>query len=153
MRSRAAARSVAAMRPSLLRLTAAAGATAAVLAASPAAHAADAVYGGSSTTGYPIVVKTDRKATKLRSVAISWRAECDDGSGFPGWGLLTPAKSLPGFSPGADDLLVTRNAKGRFQGTQLAGGASDTATAAVQVTLEGKLTRTRASGTLSAIVK
>ena len=64
MRSRAAARSVAAMRPSLLlRLTAAAGATAAVLAVAPPARAADAIFGGSAKgPATPIVVKADPEA-------------------------------------------------------------------------------------------
>ena len=72
------------MRLSLLRLTAAAGATAAVLAAAPPALAADAVYGGSADGGDPIVVKADPEGHGAcgRSV-ISWRAACADGMGFP----------------------------------------------------------------------
>jgi hypothetical protein len=141
------------MRLSHARLTAAAGATAAVLAASPSALAADAVYGGSSPGGDPIVVKADPKATELRSVAISWRAVCDDGSGFPGSTLLTPVKPVPGFSPGPDELIVSRNAKGRFQGVQLTGATNGADVAAVQVEVAGRLKGARASGTLSAIVK
>ena len=34
---------------------------------------------------------------------------------------LTPAEPVAGFSPGADELLISRNAKGAFTGTQLAG--------------------------------
>src|SRR3954452_14951263 len=120
MCSRAAARSVAAMRPSLLRLTAAAGATAAVLAASPPARGADAVYGGTTRNEDPIVLKADQKTQQLRSLAISWAATCSGGDArFPGSAALTAVKAVPGFRPSGDELLVARNAKGRFAGTQL----------------------------------
>ncbi len=153
MRARAGVRSVAAMRPSLLRLTAAVGATAAVLAISPSARAADAVYGGRVSSGEPIVVKADAKAAKLRSIVISWRAACGDGSGFPGGDELTPVTPVAGFSPGPTELLVSRNVKGSFKGTQQGAMGSDSAVAAIVVTLDGKLKATRASGTLSAVVK
>jgi hypothetical protein len=154
MRSRASERSVAAtMRPTPLRLTAAVGAAAAVLAVSPPAFAADAVYGGVADSGDPIVVKADAKAAKLRSIAISWRAVCADDSAFPGRGELTPVTPVAGFSPGPTELLVSRNAKGRFKGTQLAAMSASAARAAIIVTVAGKLTATRATGTLSAAVK
>src|SRR5215218_1453394 len=123
------------MRPSLSLSLAAAGATAAALAASPAAYAADAVYGGSSPGGDPIVLKTDAKAKQLRSVVISWRAVCGDGDWFPGAGTLTPVKPVAGFSPNSSELLVSQNGKGRFKGTQLGGFVSGTSTAAIQVQL------------------
>jgi hypothetical protein len=147
---RAAARSVAAMRPFLVPLTAAAAATAAVLAATPAAHAADAVYGGTTTDGDAIVVTADAAATKLRSIAISWRATCgpEPGNWIPGGGVLTPAEPVAGFAPGADELLVSKNAKGVFAGTQLAGGAGP-----MVADLTGKLKPGKATGTLSVTVK
>ncbi len=141
------------MRPSLLRLTAAAGATAAVLATSSSARAADAVYGGSAGSEDPIVVKTDSKSTEMRSIIVSWRAACADGMGYPDSGELTAAEPTAGFSPGPQDLLISRNAKGRFKGTQLASADLGAAVAAVVVEVEGKLKPTRASGTLSAVVK
>jgi hypothetical protein len=153
MCSRAGVRSVAAMRPSLLRLTAAAGATAAVLATSSSARAADAVYGGTAGSGDPIVVKADPKASELRSVIVSWRAACADGMGYPGSGELTPTEPTAGFAPGPLDLLISRNAKGRFKGTQHGSADLGDAVAAVVVDVEGKLKGTRASGTLSAVVK
>ena len=82
MCTRTPARSVAPMRLSLLRLAAAAGAAAALTAA-PRADAADAVYGGGSSTGDPIVVRADPAAKQLRSIGISWRAACADGMGVP----------------------------------------------------------------------
>jgi hypothetical protein len=150
MCSRAAARSVAAMRPFLVPFTAAVGATAAVLAATPAAEAADAVYGGTTSNGDPIVVTADAAATTLRSIAISWRASCgpDPGDWIPGGGVLTPAEPVAGFAPSADELLVSKNAKGSFAGTQLAGGAGP-----MVVDLKGKLKAGKATGTLSATVK
>jgi hypothetical protein len=115
--------------------------------------AADAVYGGAAESGDPIVVTADAKAAKLRSIVISWRAACGDGSGFPATGVLTPVTPVPGFSPGPTELLVSRNAKGRFKGTQLGAMSSGTAAASIVVTVEGKLKAARASGTLSAVVK
>jgi hypothetical protein len=141
------------MRPSLLRLTAAAGATAAVLAVSPSAYAADAVYGGTAGSDDPIVVKADAKSTKLRSMVVSWRAACADGDGFPAGGELTATAPVAGFTPGPTDLLVSRNAKGRFKGTQLGLANLGAASAAIVVDIEGALKRTRASGTLRAVVK
>src|SRR3954468_18220537 len=111
MRTAAGERSVATMRPSLLpRLIAAVLVTAAMPAP---ARAAQAVYGGSSRGGDAIVITADAAGTKLLSVAVSWRATCADGTNYPGGGVLTPAEpsAVPGFSPGANDLLVTRNAK------------------------------------------
>jgi hypothetical protein len=153
MRSRAGARSVASMRLSLPRLTAAAGATAAVLAVVPQAHAADAVFGGSTRSADPIVVKADPDVTELRSIAISWRADCSDGRFYPSAGELTPVEPLASFSPGPSELLVSRNAKGRFAGTQLGSADLGDAVGVISVDVTGKLKPGRASGTLSAIVK
>jgi hypothetical protein len=138
------------MRPFLVPLTAAVGATAAVLAAAPSAHAADAVYGGMTTGGDPIVVTADPQAATLRSIAISWRATCGPGPGdwVPGGGVMRPAKPVAGFAPGPDELLVSKNAKGVFAGTQLSGGAGATV-----VDIKGKLKPGKATGSLSATVK
>jgi hypothetical protein len=153
MCSHQSARSVAPMRPSLiLRLAAAASTTAAALAASPPAHAADGVYGGTTHDGEAIVLKTDAKGQRLKSIVISWAATCSDGTNFPAQAELTPTKATPGFQPKGDELLVERNAKGRFAGTQLATGGSDTTAVAVAVKLDGKLSAKRASGTISADV-
>jgi hypothetical protein len=153
MRSRAIVHSVAAMRPSLLRLTAAVGAAAAVLALTPSAFAADAVYGGQASSGEPIVLKADAKAKKLRSIIISWRAACGDGSSFSRGDALRPVAPDPGFSPGPTELLVSRNAKGTFKGTQRGTLGSATVLATVEVSVDGKLKPARASGTLAATVK
>jgi hypothetical protein len=141
------------MRLSLPRLTAAAGATAAVLAAASPARAADAVFGGITKTGAPIVVKADPKTQELQSIVLTWDAPCSDGRTFPGGAEITPVEPVVGFAPGASELLVSRNAKGRFAGVQLASSDLGTAVAAVQVQLTGKLKPGRAGGTLSAIVK
>jgi hypothetical protein len=124
-----------------------------VLAAAPPALAADAVFGGSTSAGEPIVFKSDAKLATLTSAVIGWHAKCDDGSGFPGASVLTPTTATPGFNPQFHDLLMSRNAKGRFAGEQLYGAGGSTMPAAVMVNVAGKLTATRASGTLSAIVK
>jgi hypothetical protein len=67
--------------------------------------------------------------------------------------MLTPAEPVSGFSPSSDELLVSRNGKGSFKGTQLFGAESGDAVAAASVKVSGKLTAGRASGTLVAIVK
>ena len=154
MCARARALSVVGMRPSLLPGLTAAVVTAAVLAVSPPAFAADAVYGGSTTRGGdPIVLKANPAASELRMVAISWDAACGDGMGFPGATELTPVKPTAGFAPGSDELLISQNAKGRFKGTQLSSSDLGANAAAIQVELAGKLKPNGASGTLSAIVK
>jgi hypothetical protein len=141
------------MRLSHLCLTAAAGTAAAVLAVPHPARAADAVYGGSAHDGHAVVVKADAKATKLKSIAVSWSASCADGDDFPLAIELTAVKPAPGFAPSGDELLMSRNAKRRFKGTQLASFSTDTRNAAVQVTVDGKLAGRRAGGRLSALVK
>jgi hypothetical protein len=153
MRARAVAHSVAAMRLSLPRLAAAVGATAAALGAAAPAEGADAIYGGTAKGGAPIVVKTDAKSQALRSVVLSWEAPCSDGRFYDGGGELTPAEPVPGFSAGTRELLVTRNAKGRFDGAQRYGSDLGTSTSAVEVKISGTLKAKRAAGTLSAIVK
>src|SRR4051812_47852637 len=114
MRAREGARSVAAMRPSLLP-----GLAVAALAATAAApaYAKEGVYGGTTNSGDAIVLKTDKNGTTLKSVVISWRATCADGTGFPDGGELAAAEAVPGFVPGASELLMSANAKGRFEGT------------------------------------
>jgi hypothetical protein len=126
---------------------------AAALALPPPAPAADSVFGGTTRSGDPIVVKADAKLAELRSAVIGWRAPCGDGRRYGDDAVLEAVDGLPGFAPAADELLVSRNARGRFKGSQLSFADLGTATAAVSVELAGKLARTRASGTLSAIVK
>src|SRR4051812_26573628 len=119
MCSDGSARSVATMRPSLiLRLAAAASTTAAVLAASPPARAADAVYGGTTRDGDPIVVNAGKNG-KLKALGISWIATCGSGTGFADVGQLTPAEATPGFEATSSELALKRNARGRFAGTRL----------------------------------
>ena len=151
---RAHALSVVGMRPSLLPGLTAAVVTAAVLVVSPPAFAADAVYGGTTSRGGdPIVLKADSAATTVRKLAVSWDAPCSDGASFPSRSELTPVKPTAGFSPGAQELLVSQNAKGRFKGVQLVAYDLGANVAAVQVEIAGKLKPKSASGTLSAIVK
>ena len=153
MRARAVARSVAAMRPSLPSLAAAVGATAAALAAAAPAQGADAIYGGTAKGGAPIVLKADAKLQVLRSIVLSWDAPCSDGRLYEGGGELTPAEAVPGFSPGPREVLVSRNGKGRFAGTQRYASDLGASVSAVEVKVSGTLKPKRAGGTLSAIVK
>jgi len=153
MRSRAATRSVAAMRLSLPSLAAAVGATAAALAAAGPAPGADAIYGGAAKGGSPIVVKADAELQTLQSIVLSWAAPCSDGRYYGGGGELTPTEPVAGFQPGPRELLAERNARGKFSGTQFYASDLGTTVAAIQLQVSGKLTAKRSSGALSAVVK
>ena len=96
-------------------------AIAAIAVTTPApALAGNAVYGGSTSAGAAIVINADKKAKKLRSMVVSWRANCDDGRGFPVAAPLKAVVAEAGFTPGGNELATTRNKKGRFAGIQLA---------------------------------
>ena len=138
MCSRAGARSVAAMRPSLLRLTAAAGATAAVLAASPARARRGRRLRRQRHA--PATRSSSRPIRKLTDAAVDRRS--------PGAPTAATAR-LPGrrradarrarrraSRPARSELLVSRNAKGRFAGTQLAAADLGAAVAAVSVEVD-----------------
>jgi hypothetical protein len=129
------------------------GVAAVMLAAAPPAGAADSVYGGTTSAGEPIVLKADASGKALKSAVIGWRAKCSDGGYFPGSTELTATNAEPGFAPGYRDLLMSRNAKGRFAGTQIGGGGTGTMLMTMTVDLTGKLGAARASGTLHGLVK
>ena len=53
-------------------------AIAAIAVTTPApALAGNAVYGGSTSAGAAIAINADKKAKKLRSAIVSWKAACD----------------------------------------------------------------------------
>jgi hypothetical protein len=108
------------------------------------------VFGGSTTGGEAIVLRADKAAKKLRSAVIAWNAKCADGQSFPGATELTATTASPGFSPGPADLLLSRNRKGSFSGSQLAGGDLGDAAALITVRVTGRLRPKSAAGTLSA---
>jgi hypothetical protein len=58
----------------------------------------------------------------------------------------------PGFTPGPEDLLVSRNAKGRFAGSQLGAMNLGAQTAGISIELSGTMRSSRASGRLAATV-
>jgi len=125
----------------------------AVAATAPApALAGSAVYGGSTSAGAAIVIKADKKAKKLRSAVVSWKANCDDGRRFP---VAVPLKAVtaePGFTPGFRELATSRNGKGRFAGTQLGGFERGDQVGTLVAKYSGKLSAKRASGTLDATI-
>ena len=128
-------------------------AIAAIAVTTPApALAGNAVYGGSTSAGAAIVINADKKAKKLRSMVVSWRASCDDGRGFPVAGPLKAVVAEPGFTPGGNELGTTRNKKGRFAGIQLASYDLGDASGGLVARYSGKLTKTRATGTLDATI-
>jgi hypothetical protein len=141
------------MRPSLLSLAAAVSGTAAALGSAAPALGADATNGGTPKYGAPIVVKADAKAQRLKSVTLSWFADCSDGRSYDGGGQLTPVVTVEGFATGRRELVVSRNAKGRFDGRQMYASDLGDSISVVQVTVAGKLAAKRARGTLSVIIK
>jgi hypothetical protein len=149
MRARMGARSVAAMTArsipaiALLALGATAG----------PAHAAGFVYGGTTRAGDAIVLTAPKGAAKLAGAVIAWHAACASQMHFSDAAVLTPAKPAGGLPVDRRDLVVARNAKGRFAGTQTYAEDLGTNLAAISVGLTGRLSRSRASGTLSATVK
>lgn len=114
--------------------------------APPPAFGANGVYGGTTGDDAPIVITTDAKGLKMRSAVIAWGARCNGGSRFPMAMTLTPVTAEPGFSAGPQDLIMSRNAKGRFNGSQLAAMDLGDVTAGIATTLSGRLRGTRGSG-------
>jgi hypothetical protein len=147
MCTRAGARSVAAMTARLIFLAAA---TALAATAPPASGS---VYGGSTGGSEPIAVTANKAMKKLTSVVVGRSAECDNGMRFYDDRELTAATVQPGFNPGPDDLLMSRNAKGRFKGTETGSASSADSVAAIVFQIEGKLSPHRVSGTLSGTAK
>ena len=127
-------------------------AAALTLAAPSTSLAANTVFGGSTTGGDAIALTADKKAAKLKSAVIAWVAPCDDGMRFPVSLNVTAVNPDQGFESGPRDLAVTRNAKGRFTGTQTGARDLGEQVAIVSTKLAGKLRRGKASGTLSAHV-
>ena len=128
-------------------------AIAAIAATTPApAIARNAVYGGTTSAGAAIVINADKKAKKLRSAVVSWKANCDDGRRFPVSVPLKAVAAEPGFDPGFRELATSRNGKGRFAGTQLGGIDMGEAFGTLEATYSGKLTKKRATGTLDATI-
>jgi hypothetical protein len=137
------------------RITVLAGAVttlATILGTAPGASAASAVYGGSTSGGEAIVVNADKAAKKLRTAVVAWRAKCSDGDYFAIGSALTATTASPGFSPGAHDLVMSRNRKRRFAGTQSVAYRNENSIAAIKVSLQGRLGAKSSSGTLSASV-
>ena len=116
------------------------------------APGARAVYGGSTRAGDAIVVNANRSATKARSVVIAWEAECGSGMTITHSDVLRAAPFSP-LGAGRPVLGMTRNRNGRFAGKQLDAGTLDGGeSVGVTVTMRGKLSRARASGTLAVSV-
>jgi hypothetical protein len=117
------------------------------------AHAAGFVYGGTTRDGNAIVLTAPKRAQKLGGAVIAWYAPCDDQSYFSDAESVSAAAPLAGELPGPGDLAMSRNAKGRFTGTLSFGQKSGDLLAMISLTFTGRLTPTRAAGTLSAVVK
>lgn len=139
------------MSPSITR-TALAASVAGSLLFAPAALARGAVFGGSTAASQPIVVRTDAKAKRLSSAVIAWTADCKGGQRWADWSEVAAVRAQPGFTPGSGDLVLSRNRRGRFSGTQLYASSAGDLTAAITVQLSGRMKRKRASGTLHASV-
>jgi hypothetical protein len=131
----------------IIRAAGAASAFAVLLAAAPSALAGS-VYGGSTDGSEPMVLVGDRAAKKLQSAVIAVEADCTDGRSFPVAIRLRAVKGDRGLEGGARDLVVTRNAKGRFAGRHEITYGVGEGLALATTTLSGKLKAKRASGKL-----
>jgi hypothetical protein len=128
-------------------------ALAALAATAAPAHAASFVYGGTTGDGEPIALTAAKGGKALHGATVAWGATCDNQSHWFDWAVLTPVKPSPSFPPGPEDLVMSSNAKGRFAGTETAGEDAGDDVAMIAVSIKGRLTAHRASGTLSAVVK
>jgi hypothetical protein len=135
-----------------MRIASAAGTVVLALVFAPSAVAAKPVFGGSTGDREPIVLTADRAAKKLKSVVVAAEAKCSDGLYFPITGRAIARKATAGFAGGPQDLMMTRNARGRFAGTAGYGAESDQEAALVTASVNGKLKARVATGTLRADV-
>jgi hypothetical protein len=134
------------------RIVASALAAAVSLVVVPPTFAASGVFGGATSDDEAIVLTTDAKAKRLRSAIIAWEADCDDGRLFPAASELTAVAPSPGFTPAPDELLMSKNGKGRFSGTQFAASDLGAQVAAISVDVTGRLRPASARGRLRATV-
>jgi hypothetical protein len=128
------------------------GAAAAMLAAAPSAGAAEPVYGGTTSDHEPIVLKADADGQSVTSMVIGWSAKCEDGTYFFGGGRFAATKKLPGITPALGELVMSRNAKGKFTGSRGSGGFAGALTTAIVLDVAGKIGPKKANGTLHAVV-
>jgi hypothetical protein len=139
------------MSPSITG-TALAASVAGSLLFAPSALARGAVFGGATAASQAIVVRTDAKAKRLSSAVIAWTADCKGGQTWADSSEMTAVRAEPGFTPGSGELLVSRNRRGRFAGTQQYARSAGEFSAAVTVRLSGRTHGKRATGTLDANV-
>ena len=120
----------------------------------PAAFAADAVFGGSTSNGDPIVVRSDPDIQELRSLGISWRASAPTAHGSRGSPTLTPVKPVARLQPSgqrAARLAQRQGHASRAPSSPARISARWPPRSSVEVS--GKLKPAGATGTLHAIVK
>jgi hypothetical protein len=130
-----------------LRITVAA-LVAFLMAAAPAA-ARDRVHGGSTSKDEPIALQSTSKGDKLKGAVIAWYARCGDGEYF-----ADASRLRVGRGSGPTTLRTSRNARGRFSGTQIAAGdLGDGQVAVLRTQLSGTLQKSSAKGTLRAEVR
>src|SRR6476619_6748091 len=122
------------------------------LLAAPSALARGAVYGGSTNNHQAIVVRTDAKAQKHTSAVIAWQATCKGGMNWSDSAEVVAVAAGPGCQPSRDELMVSRNGRGKFAGTQLYTTFAGDLSAGIVVRISGHMTAKRASGTLTAHV-
>lgn len=134
-------------RAGLLALTVAAS-----CATAAPAHAADSVFGGTTTAKEPFVLRADKRAQKVRSVVIGLEAECPGGATYPIWGSYKVGRAAPGFAP--DGVLIAdRNRHGVFAGKIVSPAPIDNGGGTVTINLAAKLTNRSARGTLAASIE
>lgn len=111
--------------------------------------AKSAVYGGSIPRGDPVVLTADTKAQALKTIVVSSKLTCIDGSHDNFAETMTTVKAPAGFPSDPMKLKMKKNAKGSFNGswTGSSQGAKYMYVAVVHVS--GKLTKTSAKGSFT----
>jgi hypothetical protein len=133
----------------LRRTVALAALAAAALGVSAApANATEGIYGGTTRGGEALVLRTDKAGTRVRSAVVAWSARCDNGSLYHGWTDARAVKRSPVLD--RTRMVMRRNRAGRFRGEMLSIDGLGEHYGSVEVTVEGRLRRGRASGTLRA---
>ena len=126
-------------------------AAAAAIAPSPAL-AKNAVYGGSTSKGAPIVINADKKAKTLKSAVVSWTAVLRRRPRLPDRRAAEGGRRgarLHARLPRAGDLAQRQGPLRRHAARRLRHGRN---VGALNASYSGKLSAKRASGTLEATI-
>jgi hypothetical protein len=122
-------------------------------AASSSAAAAGKLYGGTTNSDEPVVLRADRKGVKLKSAAFTFSVDCPSGRTFPISGDVGVRPAPSGNEIPTGVLLAKANKRGRFKTSLIAPLTGSTSIAPIlSMFFNGKLKKGTARGTLWADV-